>query len=95
MTMNSIMKNLLREYGLIIILIVVSMVGYLVVRSNEEEILARSLDGISERLVVVVDDAASRRQSTEPLLASQMDSVLEVVGIDSVRARVLRRLSPK
>ena len=34
--------------------------------------------------------------STEPLSAAQMDSVLEVVGIpDSMRARVLRHLSPK
>ncbi len=52
MTMNSIMKNLFGEYGLIIILIVVAMVGYLVVRGNEEDILARSLDGIRDRLVV-------------------------------------------
>lgn len=54
------MNKLLREYGLIIILIVVAMVGYLVVRGNEEDILARSLDGIRNRLVAMVDDVASR-----------------------------------
>ena len=111
MTMNSIMKNLFGEYGLIIILIVVAMVGYLVVRGNEEDILARSLDGIRDRLVAMVDDEAAPGgrpggpgsayppgwdSSTVPLSAAQMDSVLKVVSIpDSMRARVLRRLRRK
>ena len=54
------MKSLLREYGLIIILIVVAMVGYLVIQGQEEDVLTRSLDGIRNRLVAMVDDVGSR-----------------------------------
>lgn len=55
------MRTLWREYGLIIILILVAMVGYLVVRGNEEDILAGSLDGLRDRLVAMIDDVASRQ----------------------------------
>ena len=54
------MKKVLREYGLIIILIVAAMVGYLVIQGQEEDILAQSLDNIRNRLVAMVDDVASR-----------------------------------
>lgn len=57
------MSKLFREYGLIIILILVGMVGYLTLRGNEQDSLAdlaRSLDGIRSRLVAMVDDVAGR-----------------------------------
>ena len=57
------MSKLFREYGLIIILILVGMVGYLTLRGNEQDSLAdlaHSLDGIRNRLVAMVDDVASR-----------------------------------
>ena len=54
------MKKLLREYGLILILILVGIVGYLALRGNEQDILAHSLDGIRNRLVAMVDDVANR-----------------------------------
>ncbi len=54
------MSKLFREYGLIIILILVGMVGYLSLRGNGHDSLADSLDGIRNRLVAMVDDVASR-----------------------------------
>ncbi|MCH8961036.1 MAG: hypothetical protein IH820_06845, partial [Bacteroidetes bacterium] len=54
------MNKLFREYGLIIILILVGIVGYLALRGEEQNILAHSLDGIRNRLVAMVDDVASR-----------------------------------
>ena len=54
------MSKLFREYGLILILILVGIVGYLTLRGNEQNSLAHSLDGIRNRLVAMVDDVASR-----------------------------------
>ncbi len=54
------MSKLFREYGLVIIIILVGIVGYLTLRGNEQDILSSSLDGIRNRLVAMVDDVTSR-----------------------------------
>lgn len=55
------MKNWLREYGLISLVIIVAMVGYVIYRQDRQDILATSLDVLRDRLVMIIDDAASRQ----------------------------------
>ncbi|MFQ5568051.1 MAG: hypothetical protein ACE5G0_00165 [Rhodothermales bacterium] len=55
------MKGLVREYGLIVIIIILCMVGYWLFRENKGGILDYSLDVIGERLIAMVDDEASKQ----------------------------------
>ncbi len=54
------MKQLLREYGPISALLLVSVFGYLLYENNREDVLSYSLDAIGTRLVGMVDDESSR-----------------------------------
>lgn len=56
------MKSIWKEYGLILLLIVVAVGGYLIVDRNKEDILAYSLDAIGTRLVSLVDDDVAKRR---------------------------------
>ena len=54
------MKRFLREYGVVVVVIIAGMVGYTIFYENKEEILTGSLDVIRERLVAMIDDVSSR-----------------------------------
>ena len=54
------MKGYLREYGLIVVVILLGIVGYAIVRENKSELLTGSLDTIRNRLVAMVDDVSGR-----------------------------------
>ncbi len=50
------MKTFAREYGLVTVLIVVGLVGYVLYDQNREDVLSYSLDVVGERLLALVDD---------------------------------------
>ena len=54
------MKAALREYGLILGLIVISISGYLLFSQHKEDILAYSLDVLGTKLVSLIDDESAR-----------------------------------
>ncbi len=54
------MKSYLREYGLIVVVIVLGVVGYAIIRENRSELLTNSLDTVRSRLVEMIDDVAGR-----------------------------------
>ena len=54
------MKAILREYGLIAILIIVSVSGYLAFTEHKEELIAFSLDTVGSHLSEMVDDPVAR-----------------------------------
>lgn len=54
------MKSVLREYGVIIGLIVISVSGYLLFSQNKQDILAYSMDVLGEKLVSLIDDPESK-----------------------------------
>jgi len=54
------LKAALREYGLIIGLIVISISGYLLFSQHKEDILAYSLDVLGTKLVSLIDDESAR-----------------------------------
>lgn len=56
------MKAILREYGLIAILIVISVSGYLAFNEHREELIAFSLDTVGSHLADMVDDPVARER---------------------------------
>lgn len=52
--------KLLREYGIVIVIILVGITGYLFYYQNREDVLSYSLDMLRDRLVEMVDDAAGK-----------------------------------
>jgi len=78
-TQYAAMKSLLKEYGIIAVLIVVAVGGYLLVDRNKEDILSYSLDAVGTRLVSLVDDEESKRQ-----IARAFDSFKRRVANDEV-----------
>lgn len=54
------MKSIWREYGLIAILIIVSVTGYFLYGKHKDDLVAFSLDTIGTRLEAMVDDPVAR-----------------------------------
>lgn len=73
------MNTIWKEYGIIAVLIVIAVGGYLIVDRNKEDILAYSLDAIGTRLVALVDDDVSKRR-----IALAFDSFKRRVANDEV-----------
>jgi hypothetical protein len=59
------MTSSLREYGLIALLIAVSVGGYLLFERNKEDLLSFSLDAIGTKLVNLVDDETAKIRIAE------------------------------
>jgi len=55
-------KSIWREYGLIAILIVISVTGYFAFNEHKEELLAFSLETVGSHLVDMVDDPVARER---------------------------------
>lgn len=61
------MNTVWREYGVIGVLLVVAISGYLFVSRHQEDLLALSLDAISSQLLALVPDEEGRGRVTEVL----------------------------
>lgn len=59
------MKKFWKEYGLVGVLIVIAVGGYFLLGENREDILARSLDSIGERLMELVDDREAKAKTAD------------------------------
>lgn len=75
----NLVKKMLREYALVIVVIIVGLVGYGIFREKKHDILAASLDAVRDRLVAMIDDEASRR-----LVAVRFDRFKERVLANEV-----------
>lgn len=86
------LKKVWNEYGLISLLIVVSVSGYLLFSENKQDILAYTLDTLGERLVSLASDDAAKER-----IAAAFDRFSDLVQneqvssdhIESVAANVL------
>ncbi|QXD16993.1 hypothetical protein GQ464_008685 [Rhodocaloribacter litoris] len=87
------MRNLWREYGLIVALIVVAMAAYLVYNQHRERLLASSLDLIGSRLVAMVEGSENHRGTVARLFDQFKKQVLQrevtPVQVEYVAANVL------
>jgi hypothetical protein len=98
------MTSSLREYGLIALLIAVSVGGYLLFERNKEDLLSFSLDAIGTKLVNLVDDETAKIRIAEAFKRFQQqvrDNELRPDQIEYVAASVLNltksnaRISPE
>ncbi len=86
------MRELLREYGLVIALIVVGMAGYLFFYEHKDDVLATTLDALGEQLIALVDEEAHKEA-----LAARFDAFKQRVlarevdpgQVESMAANVL------
>ncbi len=55
------MKSFVREYGVVVVIIIAGMVGYTIFHENKQEILTSSMDALRDRLVAMVEDVSGRQ----------------------------------
>lgn len=98
------MKSSIREYGVILALIVVSVTGYLFFTQNKEDILAYSLEMLGTKLVALIDDETAKQRVAEAFSRFQEQVLNQEVSaeqVEMVAANVLNltnsgtRLSPE
>lgn len=95
------MKSALREYGLILTLIVVSVSGYYLFTNNKEDILTYSLDVLGSKLVNMMGDEESKlkvaqaferfqeRVANQEVSSDQIQYVAaNVLNLSQTRARI-------
>jgi Flp pilus assembly pilin Flp len=86
------MKSTIREYGLIAVVIVSAMVGYLFYNYNKEAVIDYALDNIGERLVQLLDNESSQdaiRQKFAALKSRILDEEVEGAAVEQMAANVL------
>jgi hypothetical protein len=59
------MKNILKEYGVIVLLIVVAISGYFLFSQNKQDILAYTMDTLGARLAALATNDESRERIVE------------------------------
>jgi hypothetical protein len=98
------MKTIWREYGLIALLLVVAIGGYLFVSGSDEDLVANALSTVSEHLLALVPEGDGRDQTRASLAEFEgrlADNALSASQIEMLAANVLnlqshgQRLAPE
>lgn len=79
------MKSALREYGVILTLIAISVTGYYLFTQNKEDILSYSLDILGTKLVNLMGDDASKLQVAQAFERFQERVANQEVSSDQIQ----------